>query len=170
MISQRWRRLLASIMLCLVLFVSACTPEPPSRYDQVQKETTQRGAQSAVVKDATQGSNFNKFFPKSGNGYQVVAAQEKKGFAEYKINKDGKNVAVISISDTTSVPAAAAKYKDSTFNVGGYPAVDQGANSTGVLVDDRYQVKISSRDTSFTKDDRVAWLQKVNLNGLAKLN
>lgn len=170
MISQRWRRLLASIMLCLVLFVSACTPEPPSRYDQVQKETTQRGAQSAVVKDATQGSNFNKFFPKSGNGYQVVAAQEKKGFAEYKINKDGKNVAVISISDTTSVPAAAAKYKDSTFNVGGYPAVDQGANNTGVLVDDRYQVKISSRDTSFTKDDRVAWLQKVNLNGLAKLN
>lgn len=170
MISQPWRRFLASIMLCLVLFVSACTPEPPSRYDQVQQETTQRGAQSAVVKDATQGSNFNRFFPKSGNGYQVVAAQEKKGFAEYKINKDGKNVAVISITDTTSVPAAAAKYKDSTFNIGGYPAVDQGANNTGVLVDDRYQVKISSRDASFTKDDRVAWLQKVNLNGLAKLN
>ncbi len=167
--SVRWRRIITPIFLCFLLLVTACQPTTPSRYDQVQKETTQRKATPAVAKKAEQGSTFNKFFPDSVRGYEIIPAQEKKGFAEYKVNQDGKNVAVISISDTTSVPAAAAKYKTATDKVGGYPAVDQGTTGTGILVNDRYQVKVLSRDPSFTKEDRVAWLQKVDLKGLAKL-
>ncbi|HEY9617828.1 MAG TPA: hypothetical protein V6C64_13360 [Microcoleaceae cyanobacterium] len=170
MISPRWRRILAPIFLSVLLLVSACTPATPSRYDQVQQETTRRGADSAVAKDATKGGQFNKFFPKSVPGYQIVPAQEKKGFAEYKVNQNGKNVAVLSISDTSSVPSAAAKYQNSTKKISGYPAVEQGSNTTGVLVNDRYQVKVSSRDASFTPDDRVAWIAKFNLNGLSRLN
>lgn len=170
MISPRWRRILAPIFLSLLLLVSACAPEAPSRYDQVQQETSRRGAEPAVAKDATQGSEFNKFFPKSAPGYQIVPAQEKKGFAEYKVNKGGKNVAVLSISDTSSVPSAAAKYQNSTKKISGYPAVEQGSNTTGILVNDRYQVKVSSRDPSFTPQDRVAWIAKFNLNGLERLN
>jgi hypothetical protein len=151
------------------LFITACTPSPPSRYEQVQKETTQRKAPSAVAKKAEQGSEFNKFFPKSASGYQIVPAQEKKGFAEYKVNKDGKNVAVLSISDTLSTPTAAAKYQNSTLTIAGYPAVEQGENITGILVRDRYQVKVQSRDASFEASDRTEWIQKFNLRGLAKL-
>lgn len=170
MISTRWRRLLAPLLLSLLLFVSACAPQAPSRYDQVQQETSQRGAAPAVSKDAEQGSSFNKFFPKSVPGYQIVPAQEKKGFAEYKVNKDGKNVAMLSINDTISVPASAAKYKTSGMKIAGYPAVQQGTNTTGILVGDRYQVKVSSRDASFTSSDRETWLTKFNLRGLENLS
>lgn len=170
MISVHWRRILAPIFLSLLLLVSACSNASlPSRYEQVQKETSQRKAAPAVAKTAEQGSTFNRFFPGSFGSYQIVPAQEKKGFAEYKVNKDGKNVAVLSISDTTSVPAAAAKYQQSTFQIANYPAVEQGTMATGILVNDRYQVKVLSRDPEFTKDDRTAWIQKFDLLGLAKL-
>ena len=169
MTSARWLRVFAPIVLSLLLFVTACSPNQSSRYSQVQKDTTRRGAPTAVAKTAEQGATFNKYFPGSTGTYEVVPTQEKKGFAEYKINQDGKTVAMLSINDTISLPAAAAKYKTSTEKVSGYPSVDQGTSTTGILINDRYQVKVLSRDPSFTRDDRVAWLQKFDLRGLAKL-
>lgn len=167
----RWRQVLAPLLLCLVLFVTACAPQT-SRYDQVQRETTQRGAAPAVAKQAEQGSTFNKIFPKTVKGYkgyEVVPTQEKKGFAEYKVkDKDGKTVAMLSINDTTSVPTAAAKYQGATEKIAGYPTVEQGTTTTGLLVNG-YQVKVLSRDASFTRADRVAWLQKFDLKELASL-
>lgn len=168
MINFSWRRLVIPICLSLLLFVSACAPET-SPYDQVQKETTGRGAPKSVAREATQGSNFNKFFPKSTQGYKVVPAQEKKGFAEYKLNKDGKTVAMLSINDTISNPAAANKYEQSNTKVAGFPSVEQGNTGTGILVNGRYQVKVFSRDPSFTQEDRVDWLEKFDLRGLAQL-
>ncbi|MBV8883492.1 MAG: hypothetical protein JO235_05755 [Chroococcidiopsidaceae cyanobacterium CP_BM_RX_35] len=169
MIYTRWLRILTPVFLSLLLFITACSPSPSSRYSQVQNETIQRGAPAAVAKTAEQGSTFNQFFPRSVRGYNLVPAQEKKGFAEYKVNKNGKTIAMLSISDVSSVPAAALKYKNSSSTVAGYPAVDQGTTAKGVLVNNRYQVKVLSRDPSFTKEDRVAWLQKFDLRGLAKL-
>lgn len=169
MIAPRWRRIFAPLLLSLLLFVSACSPSAPSRYEQTQQETTQRNAPGAVAKDATQGAKFNQFFPRSVSGYEIVPAQEKKGFAEYKVNQGGKNVAVLSISDTTGVSGAAAKFQGSTAKIAGYPSVEQGQNITAVLVDDRYQVKVQSRDPSFDKADRAAWMGKFDLRGLAKL-
>lgn len=169
MIARSWRRLFAPILLSLVLLVSACAPQPPSRFEGVQRETTRRGAAPAVVKEATQGAQFNRFFPDSVRGYQIVPAQEKKGFAEYKVNQDGKTVAMLSISDTASLPSAAAKYENSSLTIAGYPAVEQGTTATGILVNGRYQVKVLSRDPSFTKEDRAAWLQKFDLKGLAQI-
>jgi len=170
MTSARWLRVFAPIVLSLLLFVTACTPNQSSRYSQIQKDTTRRGAPTAVAKTAEQGSTFNKFFPGSTGTYEVVPAQEKKGFAEYKINQNGKTVAMLSINDTISLPTAAVKYKTSTEKVSGYPSVEQGTSATGILVNDRYQVKVLSRDPEFTRDDRVAWLQKFDLRGLAKLD
>ena len=169
MTSQTWRRTAASIGLSLMLCLTACGPSTPSRYEQTQKETTQRNAPTAVAKEATQGASFNKFFPKSVSGFQIVPAQEKKGFAEYKVNKGGKNVAMLSISDTTGVAGAAAKFQTSSSKIAGYPSVEQGQNITAILVNNRYQVKVQSRDPSFTKADRAAWFAKFNLDGLAKL-
>ncbi len=169
-VMKRWGSIALSICLCgLVFFSTGCASQPPSPYAQVQQETTQRGAPKAIAKTATQGSQFNQYFPKPANGYERVYAQEKKGFAEAKLNKDGKNVAMLSISDTKSLPSAAQKYASSTTDISGFPALEIGTTQTGVLVGDRYQVKVLSRDPSFTRAERQAWLKKFDLNGLSKL-
>ncbi len=170
---SNWRKIFAavvlSVLLPVMLLVTGCTPKTPSPYAQVQQETTQRGAQPAVAKNAEQGSSFNKFFPGATAGYDRVFTQEKKGFAEAKLKKDGKDMAMLSISDTLSLPDAAKKFATSTTKVAGYPAVELGMTQSAVLVKDRYQVKVQTRDPGFTKSDRQTWLQRFDLSGLAKV-
>lgn len=162
------RKVFVPLLLGVSLIAGGCGTEEASRYDQVQQETSQRGSQ-AVSKEAVNGSQLNRFFPRSDQGFAVVPAQEKRGFAEHKMNRGGKNIAVLSINDTVSTPETANKYQSSTYRIAGYPAVDQGQTATAILVDDRFQVKAQSRDPSFTKDDRIAWIQKFDLNGLSNL-
>ncbi len=172
------RRILAALLLAVLLLVTSCATvaAPPSRWDQAQQERTQQRKDiTASVKErsiadkAVAGASFNKFFPGTQAGYARVYTQEKKGFAEAKLKQGGKDVAMLSISDVASNPIAAAKYKQSTEKIAGYPAVNQGKTATSILVGDRYQVKVLSRDPDFTESARVAWLQKFNLNGLARL-
>ncbi|MBW4426190.1 MAG: hypothetical protein KME50_17500 [Nostoc desertorum CM1-VF14] len=167
MILQRGRTVIAALLLSVVLLTTACSPKAPGRFDQAQKESTQQ-KNVAVAKTATQGSEFNKLFPKASDSYQGVYTQEKKGFANLKLKKGGKDVALLSISDTTSTPSAAAKFSKSTKKIGGYPAVEVGKTQTAILVG-KYQVKAISSNPSFTASDRANWLEKFNLNGLAKL-
>ncbi len=170
---QNARRILTALLLSVALFVTACSPtKAPTRFDQVQKDSTQQKSGQAVAKEATQGSEFNKFFPPTQAGYSRVYTQEKKGFAEAKLKKDGKDVAMLSISDAKSVIGGAsptAKFLKSDKKIGAYPAVEVGTTQTAVLVSDRYQVKVLSRDPSFKASDRAAWIQKFNLDGLARL-
>ncbi|ACB53085.1 unknown [Crocosphaera subtropica ATCC 51142] len=154
--------------LSILLLLTSCATQAPSRFDQAQQESTQRGS-SAVVKESESGGSFNQFFPPSGGGYERVYTQEKKGFAEAKLKKDGKEVAMLAISDTLNNPSAAKKFEKSTQMIGGYPAVSQGSTGTAVLVGDRFQVKVLSRDPAFSEGDRQAWLEKFDLNGLAQL-
>lgn len=168
MILTPWLKRLAPILVCLTLLVTSCSAAP-SKYDQVQKDTTGFRTPAAVAKKAEKGGTFNQFFPGDQGPYSVIPYQEKKGFAEYKLQRGDDTLAMLTISDTTSVPAAAAKYSSATETVGGYPAVDQGTTGTGVLVNGRYQVKVLSRDAAFAKADRVVWLQKFDLDGLAQL-
>ena len=172
MIVRNARRIVAALLVSVMLLVTACATAAPTRFDQAQQESTQKKTGLAVAKDATQGSNFNRFFPATQAGFERVYTQEKKGFAEAKLKKGGKDVAVLSISDTQGTTGGAnpsAKFQNSTLKIGGYPAVTQGKNSTALLVGDRYQVKISSRDATFTESDRQAWLKKFNLRGIEKL-
>jgi hypothetical protein len=170
MFSPRWLKILAPLMLSMTLVMAGCgSSAPPTKYDKVQKESTQKKSGQAVAKQAVEGKNFNKFFPSAGDGYKTIPSQEKKGFAEYKLNKGTKTVAMFSINDTVSTPDAAAKFKGSTKKISGYPAVETGSTATSVLVADRFQAKVLSRDASFTKSDREAWLKKFNLSGLANV-
>ena len=166
---KRWQKILAPLFLSVMLLVAACGSDaPPSPYDQVQQETS--GSQApAVAGDAVQGSNFNALFPDAADGFDVVPAQEKKGFAEYKLKKDGTTMAMLSINDTISTPNAVSKFENSDRSVAGYPAVDIGSKQTAILVADRFQVKVQSRDDAFAKSDREDWLGKFNLRGLASL-
>ncbi|AFY77056.1 MAG: hypothetical protein IGR93_20450 [Hydrococcus sp. C42_A2020_068] len=165
----RLRKVLTACLLVTLLLLSACATQAPSRFERVQQESTQRGAK-AIVQESLSGSSFNKFFPAGTDGYDRVYTQEKTGFAEAKLKKDGKDVAVMAISDTLNNPGAVEKFQQSTEKIGGYPAVKQGNNVTAVLVNNRFQVKVLSRDASFTESDRQAWLEKFDLDGLAKIS
>ena len=168
MVINRGRKVLAAVLLSIVLLTTACATKAPSRFDQVQQESTKQRSGQAVVKSATQGSQLNKFFPSGGDGYDRVYTQEKKGFSEANLKKGGKVVAQLAISDTSSIPGAATKFANSTEKIGGYPAVKVGNTQTSVLVN-KYQVKVISKSPSFTASDRAAWIGKFNLDGLATL-
>lgn len=173
MVSFNWRRAIVPVMLSLLLFVTGCQPKDTSPYAQAQQESTQRKAEPAIDKDAAKGGSFNKYFPKSQAGYERVFSQEKKGFAEAKLKKEGADVAMLSISDaaneSTGGVSPTKKFEKSVKKIDGYPAVEVGTTQTAVLVADRYQVKVLSRNPAFTASDRQAWIEKFDLDGLAKL-
>lgn len=180
-----------SLTLVLVLLMAACggAPKEESRWDKAQNESTGKKVDKKEepkntdktpdqsIPDKTDpanlkplaGSAFNKFFPAAGDGFERVAAQEKEGLAIYKLKKDGKDAAELTISDTANNPGAIEKFKKSTSKIGGFPALDQGSTGTALLVADRFQVKAISKNPSFTKTDREAWLKKFDLNGLSAL-
>ena len=99
----------------------------------------------------------------------MAVGEEKDGFAEAKLKQDGNTVAMMSVSDTASNPSATTKYQNSQRSIAGYPLAEVGSTATSLLVADRLQVKVLSRDDSFTASDREAWLEKFDLAGLAKL-
>ncbi|MBC6419219.1 MAG: hypothetical protein GDA44_10790 [Prochloron sp. SP5CPC1] len=160
-------KLSAAGLLAIWLFLSGCSSTPPSRFEQAQQASTQRGA-SAVVRESEQGGQFNKFFPAAEGEYKVVYSQEKKGFAQAKLKQNGKEVAVFTISDTINNPQAKDKFQQSTDKIGGYPAVSSGSKGTAVLAG-LFQVKVISKDSSFTEKERESWLSKFDLSGLAAL-
>lgn len=163
------RRFVVTFFLTGCLFLTSCSQSAPSRFDGAQQESTSKGA-TAVVDDSQSGSAFNRYFPDSADGYDRVYSQEKKGSAQAKLTQGGDEIAILSITDTLNNPSAASKFQDSGSQINGYPSVTQGSSATAVLVNNRYQVKVRSKDSSFSPADREKWLKKFDLRGLSKLN
>jgi hypothetical protein len=162
---QHW--LLVLVPLAVLATDVGCYREP-SRWDEVQQQTRRNAP--AVAREAVPGSEFNKMFPKPEGDFDVVYTQEKTGFAEAALlKKGGSELATMSISDTTSNPEAVDKYKESTEAFAGYPVAEIGEQGTGLLVGDRFQVQIRSKDANFSKFDRENWLKKFDLANLANL-
>jgi hypothetical protein len=162
------RKFLIALLLGTLLLITSCTQQTASRFEGAQQVSTAKGAK-AVVKDSESGSSFNRYFPGETGGYKRIYTQEKTGFAQAKLTKDGREVAILSISDTLNNSSAIEKFNKSTEKIGGYPAVNQGSNTTAVLVKDRFQVKVRSKDSSFNEQDRRDWLSKFDLRGLSRL-
>jgi hypothetical protein len=109
--------------------------------------------------------SLNKFFPKDGDGgYKRVFSADKEGYAEAKLQKDGKDVATISISDGDRLAAAKGKFEGATEKLEGFPLMTVGKNQSTVLVKDRYQVKVSSQ--TLDPEARKAVLAMFDLKGL----
>lgn len=167
-----FRRSVLSVILTAVFaalaITAGCSSKPPSRFEKAQQESTQpKDKQPLANQNPTAGGNFNKFFPKADAGFTVTFAQEKKGFSQASLKKDGKEVALLSVSDTTANPTSLDKYKSSTTKIGGHPSVQFGPN-TSVLVNGRYQVTVAAKP-GFAKPDAEKWLQKFDLSGLAAM-
>lgn len=155
------------LLFALALPLAACSKEPTStRWDQAASAKPAAAASGAAA--VKPGSAFNAFFPADGaEGMSRVYTQEKPGFAEARLKKDGKDVATLSINDTSSDPDTKSKFAAATDKVAGNPLITVGKNQSAVLVKDRYQVKVSSQ--TLDADARKAWLARFNLSGLAAL-
>lgn len=148
---------------CLALVAVGCGKEP-SRWDQAATATATATAAGPKI----EGSKLNAFFPADGtDGYSRVFSQEKEGFVEAKLKKDGQEVATLSISDASSDEGAKSKFASASDKVNGHPLVTVGKNQSAVLVNNKLQVKVSSQ--TLDADARKALLTKFDLAGLAKL-
>ncbi|NEP16447.1 MAG: hypothetical protein F6J97_06020 [Leptolyngbya sp. SIO4C1] len=165
----------AVVGLIALLAIGGCqltqmrASQPQSQWTEVEsaiEPATPTAAQTAAV---LPGSQFNPFFPEPGEGYERVYTQEKAGFAAAKLKQNGADLAILSVSDTINNPTAATKYQSSLQQIQGYPAIEIGSTGTGVLLNDRIQVKVLSRSERFTPAEREAWLKKFDLAGLAQL-
>lgn len=184
-------RAIAPILLAAVLLLTACGVDTTAPVSTDTSESTTTTTETTETPEAVapetdseptssmkeiaglppqKGAAFNKFFPDgSGSDYETVFTQEKEGFAEIKLTMKGTEMAKISISDTVTNLTARSKFEGAKDAIDGFPAIAQGKNASAVLVGDRYQVKVMSRDDSFTEADRETWLSKVDLSGLSKL-
>lgn len=168
--AKKFSRLIIGFCLVCLLVLPACT-QAPSRFDQAQQESRQAGNRNtAIAKDSVKGSQFNKVFPSSSGDYERIFTQEKDGFVQAILKQNGKEVAFLTVSDTANNPTAKSDFANVSNQFKGYPIVEKGANTTAMLVGDRYQVKVMSRSADFTPAKRQEWLGKFDLNTLSKLN
>jgi hypothetical protein len=159
-------RLLFVALSLATLAASSCKKEP-TRWDKAaEAPLPAKPAEPAQQEKA--GATFNKAFPPDGvEGYKRVFTQEKEGFAEAKLQKDGKDVATLAIADVANDTDAKGKFEKSSDTVSGHPLVTIGKNQSALLVKNRYQVKVSSQ--ALEPDARKQLLSKFDLATLASL-
>ncbi len=169
---QKFRISLFALLLSSA-FLFSCGGKKKSNTETTKTNTTTNtnstATQEKPKQEEVEGGALNKFFPKDADGYKVVYNQEKDGFVQASLNKDGKEVGTFAVSDLSTNMDTKAKYKKSTMKVAGYPALKKGSKGHTILVGDRYQVSIRSKDASFDEKMRKAWFEKFDLSGLSKL-
>lgn len=149
------RRLVFIFLIAIMPLAIACRPIANS--------------DASAVVEPLAGGEFNKFFPKDQDDYNVIYTQEKEGFAQAQLNLKGVEVATLAVSDTANNTSALEKFQQSSTEIAGHPAVAVGELGTAILVAERFQVQIRSKDASFTAADREAWIEQFDLAGLAAL-
>jgi hypothetical protein len=158
----------AGALLVALALGPGCGKEPDRWADAGAKATQNQKDGTATTHKVTKTGTFNKFFPKDGaDGLKLVPTADKEGYAEYKAEKDGKDVARLSIDDADEKEKA--KYKDAKETVAGHPYHQLGANKSSILVADKYQVTITSAGGGLDAAARKALFEKFDLSGLSKL-
>jgi hypothetical protein len=162
-------------LLCLLATMFACGGKKEAAKDNNAPNDTQPPVQTTVentpppAPEPVDGGSFNKYFPKTEGDFEVVFTQEKDGFAQAKLKKGGSEVATLTVSDVVKNADAVTDYAASSKKVANFPAVAKGSLGTAVLVENRFQVQVRSKDKSFSEADRETWLQKFDLASIAKL-
>jgi len=125
-----------AVLVALCACAAGCGKKE-KRWDAVASATT------ASAGPKTETGTLNAAFPADGAlGYRRVFTADKEGYAEAKLQRDGADVATLSIAQADD--AAKGKFKSASAQVKGYPLVTVGKNQSAVLVGDAFQVKVSS--------------------------
>jgi len=166
------RRMLVALAVVAAVCagVNGCKKDEPksTRWDDAAAAVTtvQVSPSGAPAAPAIQAGVLPKYFPKDESlaGYKRVHSADKEGYAEAKLQKDGKEVAILSIADAEKLAYAKAKFDTAADKLDGYPLMTVGNNQTSVLVKGRFQVKVSSQ--TLDNDARKGILSKFDLKGL----
>ena len=142
----------------------------PSGTEVTAPEATKIDTDALRSGDPRPGGDLNRFFPPQSGDDDMVAKQEKEGFAQYSLRRGGEEVGQLSITDLRSNPAAADKFRTPASMIGGFPAVADGSKGTTLLVNGRYQVKVRSPGGQLNESQRREILQSFDLSGLADLD
>ena len=119
--------------------------------------------------DPLPGGEFNKFFPKQGGEYDLVYKQEKQGTAIASWQRDGEEVATLTITDLAKNASAAEKFRSAEESVDGFPVTKSGSKGTVALVAGRFQVQVRSAEGQLDHADRKRLLADFDLDGVAGL-
>lgn len=163
--SKKFRRVfvLPAILLVFGVAPPGCKKEPDRWEQAAEAPLPSKPSEPARAEKA--GSTFNAAFPADGvDGYKRVFTQEKEGFAEAKLEKDGQTAATLAISDAVADETVKAKFARAQEKLDGHPLVTVGKNQSAVLVAERYQVKVSS--PTLDADARKGLLSKFDLKAL----
>lgn len=146
--------------------LAACSKDTPksTRWDDAAAQGNGAPAPIASVGPVAAGGGLNAAFPGDSDGFTRVFTQEKDGFAEAKWQKDGKDVATLSVSDTNANADAKSKFDGAKEKLGEWPMMTVGKNQTTVLAKNRWQVKVSSQ--TLDHDARKGILGKFDLKQL----
>lgn len=105
------------------------------------------------------------YFPQDGaGGYRRVVRANRVGYAEASLEKDGKEVAILSIADAERLAYAKARFERATEKVDGFPLLTSGKDLSTVLVRDRFEIKVLSR--TLDASARKAVVASFDLKGL----
>ena len=142
-----------------------CSKPESTRWDEKAAEV-KKGEQPKVDKSTVaKGETLNAYFPPEQDGLSRTFTQEKLGFVEATLSVHGKNIKA-SISDTNNNPSARDKFQGAPEQVAGQPLVTVGSRQSALLVNGRWQVKVSSSDLDAAQ--RKAMLATFNLEALSK--
>jgi hypothetical protein len=107
----------------------------------------------------------NYFPPDGAGGYRrVIQSTARDGYAEAALEKDGKEIAVLSISDAERMAYVKAKFENATEKLDGCPLLTSGKDLSTILVKDRFQLKVLSK--TLDAEQRKAILAMFDLKGL----
>jgi hypothetical protein len=175
------KRTIVSVALALgALGLFACGKDEPksTRWDQAASAAAKSAEKKAEApKDAPSAAPppekketgaFNKFFPADGvDGTKRVFSADKDGYAEAKLTKDSKEVALLSVTDLNGKDDEKKKFDAAKEKVNGNPVATFGKNKSMILVKSRYQVAVSSQ--TLDHEARKGWISKFDLNGISAL-
>jgi hypothetical protein len=162
--------LLAALALSSTLAL-ACSKKDPPASTQAPDAAPTVITVSLAPPDAGADSGaptgpLKNYFPQDGTGgYKRVHRAAREGYAEAGLEKDGKEVATLSISDAERMTYVKAKFENSTEKLEGFPLMTVGKDLSTILVKDRFQVKVLSK--TLDPEARKAILASFDLKGLA---
>jgi hypothetical protein len=163
-------KLVAALALFSTLATGCKKPPPPT-------ETPDAAAPAVTVTIASGPADgggiasgiptapLKDYFPQDGaGGFKRVIRANRAGHAEASLEKDGKEVAVLSITDAERLAYARAKFDNATEKLQGFPLLVTGKELSTVLVRDRFEIKVLSK--TLDADARKAILATFDLKGL----
>jgi hypothetical protein len=162
------RTILLAVLALSSALATACSkkspPPPTAAVDAaapVATLTTDAGTGEAGAATA-----LKDYFPQDGaGGYKrVIHSTTRDGYVEAALEKDGKEVAILSISDAERMAYVKAKFESATEKLQGYPLLTSGKDLSTILVKDRFQIKVLSK--TLDADARKAILATFDLKGL----